>query len=459
MDIRNLEIRKFLDQEVENKDVVIKERYEDFVVREITKRGMCVEKPRINIEHIKEVEDYLGRLGFTIPSDMNPKENSDICVITEEDKEKRGDIHLLLKKHPLIFANTKDKSIYICHGDDGKSIFRCILRKVNRDTMDSCRTISSLLSIPFKNVNFAGNKDKRGITYQEISIKGVRFSSLFDLADRLERENGSLKIYDIYKSNKDIRLGELEGNRFGIKIRGNMKMVNRLENGFVNYYGYQRFGNNMNNHEVGRYLLEKDYKACVDLIMNSNKREDLSAAKEMYLNGEYAKSHSLFPSRFVAEKCICKGKMKGSNDKSIMMSLPRELRMLYLHSYQSFIFNRMVNERLEKGNEVIEGDLVIESGEVLKVDGKNLAKYAIHDVVIPLVKMEDKMLKGGYRKIVEVPKDVSYLKEDDGMLVEFTLSPSSYATMAIRELIGDSVYFNWSTKGAHSEQCVINTAL
>ena len=56
---------------------------------------------------------------------------------------------------------------------------------------------------------------------------------------------------------------------------------------------------------------------------------------------------------------------KKNDHQGAMMTLPRNLRLMYVHAYQSFVFNYIVSERWERyGATVIPGDLVlIEKGQ------------------------------------------------------------------------------------------------
>src|SRR3989338_9232791 len=56
--------------------------------------------------------------------------------------------------------------------DNGPYIL-CTLKKTDFDQQKALRTIADSLKIPLKNIGFAGTKDKKAITSQLISIKGV----------------------------------------------------------------------------------------------------------------------------------------------------------------------------------------------------------------------------------------------------------------------------------------------
>lgn len=74
----------------------------------------------------------------------------------------------------------------------------------------------------------------------------------------------NIKINDFSLRGKEIALGQLYGNRFSVAIRFvntdetivNERLSLLKQNGFINYYGLQRFGSaDIQTHEVGRALL------------------------------------------------------------------------------------------------------------------------------------------------------------------------------------------------------------
>ena len=92
--------------------------------------------------------------------------------------------------------------------------------------------------------------------------------------------------------------------------------------------------------------------------------------------------------------------------------------MLYLHAYQSYIFNGAINER-------------IQLTDVLNINEE-----------LNLVKLPSKFCKGGKRKIIEQIQDLRISKNKHDIIVEFTLNKSCYATMALRELFGNNIMLN-----------------
>ena len=75
-----------------------------------------------------------------------------------------------------------------------------------------------------------------------------------------------------------LKLGDLSGNRFTIIIRqvseSNDEIIRQgLDhlscNGFINYFGLQRFGScaEAPTHSIGKYLIQSKIKEAIELIM------------------------------------------------------------------------------------------------------------------------------------------------------------------------------------------------
>ena len=85
----------------------------------------------------------------------------------------------------------------------------------------------------------------------------------------------------------EIKLGDLDGNRFELVIR-NVERVTRealetvmnsvKERGFINYFGTQRFGTQgIPTHDIGRELIMGRYSEAVDMILKPREGESNEA--------------------------------------------------------------------------------------------------------------------------------------------------------------------------------------
>lgn len=110
-----------------------------------------------------------------------------------------------------------------------------------------------------------------------------------------------------------------------------------------------------------------------------------------------------FPKNCIAEKSICKNIKKGH--RNAVFSIKDTLRIFYLHAYQSYEFNK-------------------ELSNLLKEDYKE---------------DEELVLKGSKikRKAFTPIKEFSFRKDENNFIFSFVLEPSTYATVVIRELLGD----------------------
>ena len=74
--------------------------------------------------------------------------------------------------------------------------------------------------------------------------------------------------------------------------------------------------------------------------------------------------------------------------------IPRTTRLMYVHAYQSMIWNNTVSRKIaEHGLRPCVGDLVakqpgadkIESGDITVLTAETIGNYSVYDVVVPLV--------------------------------------------------------------------------
>uniref|UniRef100_A0A8C7VUX9 Pseudouridylate synthase 7 homolog n=1 Tax=Oncorhynchus mykiss TaxID=8022 RepID=A0A8C7VUX9_ONCMY len=489
---------------------ILKERYSDFVVHEINKEGKTVRLDDLSVPEEAEVI-------------FNTR-----TQVADDTKEKRTLVHKAVKTlYPGLETKTEEregkKFIVAYHAAGQKALAaprkhswpksrgafcHFVLYKENRDTMEAINVLSKFLRMRPNVFSYMGTKDKRAITVQEIAVLKIT-------AERLSHLNKCLNNFKLgnfcYKKHP-LKLGELQGNHFTVVIRNitgteeqvQQAMSSLRETGFINYYGMQRFGTTaVPTHQVGKAILQDNWKEVIDLILKPR-----PGAEKGYLvkcREEWAQSQDPEAAlkKLPVKRCVEGQLLRGLSmygKKNIITAfamIPRNNRLMYIHSYQSFMWNTMVSRRIEAfGLKAVEGDLVLRGGTAFVLSAAEAETHSIQDVVMPLPgfdviypthhvgkgyremlsadnldidnmrhRVRDYSLAGAYRRILIKPSDVSWSvinyedprvslvhtdveKLEDqpppvfnkegkyrALRMEFSLPPSTYATMAIREVL------------------------
>ena len=300
-----------------------------------------------------------------------------------------------LKKSPEDFI-VNEISIPPTRDDEGKYTIARV-KVYNWETNRLIRAFSRRFGISKKRIGFAGTKDKRAVTTQLISFQ-------CDEQMIIDSNIKDVYIIDTYRSNKSIRMGDLQGNNFQIRIRDLFKPKEELEKkveavlgdiseigGFPNYFGVQRFGairpiTHLVGMEIVRGNLEKAVMIYIGNPYPMESHEAREARTRLELDRDYNKALESFPVDYIFERTLLTHLSKNGEDWAGAIScLPENLRMMFIHAYQSFIFNKILTQRNEHGiplNEPILGDILIPLNKIklpdrhryIKVDKKNLSK-------------------------------------------------------------------------------------
>ena len=226
------------------------------------------------------------------------------------------------------------------------------IKAKNWDTHVLVKELSRKLNIGQKSIGFAGTKDKRAITTQHFSVKTSR-----ENLSAINLENIELEF--LHSSIKPIRLGNLVGNKFKIKVTSSSdndhitNIFSELEGFFPNYFGIQRFGAvRPITHIVGEKIVQGDYEGAVldYLTLGSPNfgghegREYLSETKDFTKSLEKFPPHMLFERQLLGHLSRNKGDYTGA-----ILQLPESLSKMLVHGYQSLIFNKVLDMRIKEG--------------------------------------------------------------------------------------------------------------
>jgi len=289
--------------------------------------------------------------------------------------------------------------------------------------MEACERIANALKIDLKDIGFAGSKDRNAVTEQMISIKNIR-------KERVDKLNDFERISLKYFGNGDlpITLGNLKGNEFIITLREVKKHPRKIDF-FVNYFDDQRFSKN--NVEVGKSLLKKDFKKASELI---------------------AKSHKIGLSDHLSNN--------PDDHIGIIRSVPKKILMLYIHSFQSYLWNecavRYLQSKFDDFNESSYslGKLVFPEDRIeIKIPllgfDTEFDNEEIKNIYADLLKKEDISLRdfiirqipnlsseGSARDLFVDIKDlkIDFDEKQKICKLNFTLSKGSYATIAVKSM-------------------------
>ncbi|MCC7574891.1 tRNA pseudouridine(13) synthase TruD [Candidatus Woesearchaeota archaeon] len=319
---------------------------------------------------------------------------------------------MILKQVPEDFVVAEIPLLEVL--DKGKYCI-CELSKRNRNTEDAVFEVSRQLRIPRKCISYAGIKDKQAVTSQTISVLTSP-----DKLKSFNHEDISLRF--LGKSDELVSLGRLKGNSFRITIRGLSGDEKISDKSIINFFHEQRFSEN--NVVIGKYLLKKKYSDAVNLLINDRSW------------GENIRKHL----------------EKSKNDfVGALKTLPKKILILYVHAYQSYLWNESVKILLNKG--------VVVDFVPLPGFGGFSASEEVSGVVNDLLQKEGVVSKdflnrdisflsveGTTRKVFIKPSDlvISDFLDDElnigkkKLVVSFSLGKGEYATNVVEQLFADS---------------------
>lgn len=350
-----------------------------------------------------------------------------------------------------------------------------LLKKRGRSTLEVIQDLSESLNIPRHRFGFCGLKDRRAISYQYLSIEGGPPADL--------RGEGYELRY-LGKGDAPLRLGQAQGNRFLVTLRGvdpealERGLLEAQRYGFPNYFGEQRFAGELYAEEpIAAHLLRGDYEGALreylchhpDEAIRTRLRKLWPHPRRFYQEAQKV----LSPVDQIALKVYLK---KGDPERALR-ALPKNVKLLFFFSYQALLWNRVLSEIIGRMASAVFHVPFVKGSELTFYRGWEGGLEALRELQLPYVSPElfsgDSLPAGimdiflevlreemdrlgikdihtfleakalglkvfsvGRRMALCFPRDVKVMPIDGGRVVlSFFLPSGSYATVLLRKLL------------------------
>ena len=369
------------------------------------------------------------------------------------------------------------------------------LRVRNWETNRLVRELARGLHISRRRIGFAGTKDKRALTTQLFSFENVPPEAIKALRMK------DVEVLDLSRSERPLEIGDLAGNRFQIVVRDLAVAEDqaipvaeeaarqiRSFGGFPNFFGLQRFGSvRPITHVVGRHIVRGEFQQAVDAYVanpiEGEGTESYEVRAALRDTGDVHAALRSYPKSYGFEKAILNHLATRPGDYvGALQQLPFNLLLMFVHGYQSYLFNQILSERMRRGisiHEPVAGDLVLPAdkfglpdrdrtidvtcdnlervtdrcregkawvgavlfgsesefaaGEVGQIEKGIVAKEGLRaeDFIIPEIPRISS--KGSRREILAPLHDLDVTLVDNSLNLSFASTRGSYATCLVRE--------------------------
>jgi len=377
---------------------------------------------------------------------------------------------------------------------DGKFVIAKVWHR-NWEANRLIKRLSSNLKVGRARIGFAGTKDGRSVATQLMSFNAP-------MEDVQGLSIPDVEILDPYRARRAITIGDLIGNRFKIRVADLdsgkesagicSEVIQKLDHvgGFPNFFGIQRFGSiRPITHLIGKDLIRGDPEGAVMRYvanpMEGEESEANDSRRTLQETKDFDRAFREFPMKLSFERTMITHLKDNPGDYvGALRTLPRNLLMMFVHAYQSYLFNRILSERIRSGMSVREpvvGDLILPLSKTnvpdhdtpIEVTEENLPKATkqalegkafvsgliygteaafagsrmgeierriieeenIQRLDFQIVGLREASSKGTRRELLGIFKDFRHQLGESDAHFEFTLNKGCYATTLMREFM------------------------
>ena len=350
------------------------------------------------------------------------------------------------------------------------------IRKVGLSTFQAVRAIARELGVRPNQISHAGLKDARAITNQVLSVHRIPPEAVMAL------ELKHIRVMWAKRHRRGLKMGHLRGNRFVIRIRGVEEtalpaseaiLEVLIRRGVPNRYGPQRFGQRGDSGQLGRAIVHRDVQGFIQGFLGgpgSNETERVQAARARFDADQWAQALECFPGNMADERRALQTLIRTRGDyQRAFGTLPKRLKVFLLSAYQSELFNRVLDQRLQTLDRVYWGDLAMKhpGRSVFRVEQPvveqpradrleisatgplfgfkmmqplgqqgdlEAAILADEDLILESFRVGDGIRAKGARRALRFQIHEPELWFDEGMMLGFWLGKGCYATTVLAEM-------------------------
>lgn len=344
---------------------------------------------------------------------------------------------------------------------------RFVLQKENWSTIDALKAVAKRFRRGVKSISYAGMKDRSSVS--------VQIAALFD-GD--PEQLLALKIKDIrinaaWKAKEGVRMGELTGNSFDIRVDDAEKPENiervleELDGVVPNYFDRQRFGLRLNNQRVGIHIIRGEFEEAVMEMLTDTGHETspdaIDARNKLEEERDFKAAASYFPKYLRNERKVIDYLARyPGNFANAIREVPRGNLLMFVHAVEDTVFNLSLEEWINNGREgntlscganfygFPDTDKVGNAKDefpvgvllgyetapedISGIEKEVMERMGITTEMFKIKGMPELSCKGSFRPLVVRYKNEAHSASEDSARISFDIPSGAYATVLLNEI-------------------------
>jgi len=341
-----------------------------------------------------------------------------------------------------------------------------VMQKCDWNTVDALLAIAKRMSRGRKSISYAGTKDKKAVTVQLASVYHPEQFEMNSIALKDIKINGFWRS-DGVELGSDLGNAFEVCIRDVSNTEEMAPMAEGLKRGMPNYFGPQRFGERQNNPKVGAKILQGDFEGAVMEYLTATENERnagvIEARQRLKENRDFKEALSYFPKFLRGERTVIAHLADYPNNyANALRKLPRGLALMFIHALQSQIFNEELDARIK--NDDFKSSLFAPSDfygfpdlekvgaegafpvaaligyetkeeEISSCARETMERMQLSKEAFRSNGLKELNMKGSYRPLLAPVRDFGYRIEDSTARLSFSLPKGSYATVLLDEFM------------------------